>query len=380
MRKYEIVSTDSHLEVSPDMWRPYVAKEYHQFTPQVVKLDNGGDAWLMPGKNVPVPLGLNFSAGRGWKNLKYTGISYSEGLVGAGDSAQRLKEMDQDGMDAEFLFPAVSGQRTLDSAAIPREAYCALAHGYNEWLSDFCKADPDRLLGGAILPTTTIDDAIAELRHAASLPGIRGVVLHQWPNGSGAPDPSDDKFWALALELKMPLTSHISFGQQQAADKMVPDVPGLTNFAPINAMLTKGLPLAYTPMQMITAGVFDRFPDLRMFFAEIAIGWVPHFIERSDDEYQRHRYWANIDLKHEPSYYIRKHFSWGMWIDKVGLALRDMIGVDNIQWSTDFPHVVTDWPNSRALIEREFKDIPADEKRRIICDNAVRYFRLNEPR
>src|SRR5262249_61791100 len=82
---------------------------------------------------IKVPLGLNYSAGRVWKNLKPTGISYSENPAGSGDAAQRLKEMDQDGVDAEILFPAVSGQRSLDSLGVPREAYVAMAQGYNNW-------------------------------------------------------------------------------------------------------------------------------------------------------------------------------------------------------------------------------------------------------
>jgi hypothetical protein len=135
MRDYEIVSTDSHLEVSPDQWRSYVDAEFKDYVPKVVQLPTGGDAWLMPGKSNPIPLGLNFSAGRGWENLKTSGLSYADGLVGAGDAKQRLSEMDQDGVDAELLFPAVSGQRTLDVAAIPGEAYVAIARGYNDWLS-----------------------------------------------------------------------------------------------------------------------------------------------------------------------------------------------------------------------------------------------------
>ncbi len=87
MRDYEIVSTDSHLEVPPDSWRPFVDPEFQDYAPKVVKLPNGGDAWLMPGKENPVPLGLNFSAGRGFENLKVSGISYADGLVGAGDGA-----------------------------------------------------------------------------------------------------------------------------------------------------------------------------------------------------------------------------------------------------------------------------------------------------
>ena len=123
---YEYVSADSHLEVSPDQWRPFVDKEFREYVPKVIKLDNGGDAWQMPGNGGVIPLGLNFSAGRGWENIKPTGISYAEGLRGAGDGSQRLEEMDVDGIYAEILFPAVAGQRGLDGCGIPREAYVGI--------------------------------------------------------------------------------------------------------------------------------------------------------------------------------------------------------------------------------------------------------------
>jgi predicted TIM-barrel fold metal-dependent hydrolase len=74
---------------------------------------------------------------------------------------------------------------------------------------------------------------------------------------------------------------------------------------------------------------------------------------------------------------VRNHFSWGFQIDRFGLKVRHDIGVDRIQWSTDFPHVQCDWPNSRKVIEEQFAGIPDDERRRIVCDNAVRYFHLD---
>src|ERR1700694_2778234 len=101
MRNYDVVSTDSPLEVSPDRWRPFVDRDFHEYVPKVVQLPNGGDAWLMPGRSQPVPLGLNFSAGRGWENLKTSGLSYVDGLVGAGDAKERLTEMDQGGVDGD---------------------------------------------------------------------------------------------------------------------------------------------------------------------------------------------------------------------------------------------------------------------------------------
>lgn len=383
MRDYQLVSTDSHLEVPPTMWSPYVDAEFREFVPKVVKLANGGDAWLMPGKSQPVPLGLNFSAGRGFENLKFSGLSYDEGLVGAGDGAQRLSEMDQDEVDAEVLFPAVSGQRTLDTGALPREAYVALVRGYNDWLSqEYTAADPERLLGLAMLPVTGLEDAMDELRRVSTMPGIRGVVLHQWPNGRPLPAPEDDAFWKLAVELDVPLTAHVFIGGEKDAEAAWyaehPPSEGVTlilNWVPINWMLTKG-GNGYTATQMITSGVFDRIPGLQLFFAETSIGWIPNYIEQAEDNLARHKYWAGLELPHDFGWYVRNHTHWGFQIDTYGVKYRHDIGVDRIQWSTDFPHVQCDWPHSGKVIEQQFADIPEDEKRAIVRDNALRYFRL----
>lgn len=388
MRDYEVVSTDSHLEVSPDQWRPFVDKEFQDWAPKVVKLPTGGDAWLMPGKSQPVPLGLNFSAGLGWENLKTTGLSYSDGLVGAGDAKQRLTEMDQDGVDAELLFPAVSGQRTLDAAAIPPEAYVALARGYNTWLSqEYTAEDTDRLLGLAILPCSTVEDAIAELERIATMPGIRGVVMHQWPNGKPYPvADEDDKFWKRAIELDVPLTAHVSLGggleaETKALAEAAASGVSLMNFAPMTRMLSKTVTHGSQVIQFIQNGYFDRFPELQVFFAESQIGWIPEFKEDADENWNRHKFWSGADSwAHEPSWYVDNHTHWGFQVDRFGVKVRHDIGVDRIQWSTDFPHVQCDWPDSRKIIAEQFKDVPADEKRKIICDNAVKYFRLDKPK
>jgi predicted TIM-barrel fold metal-dependent hydrolase len=378
---YEVISTDSHLEVSPDNWRPFVDEEFQEFCPRVEKQEDGGDAWVMPGTGRKVALGLNFFSTSSdptqrWRTAKPSGVSYDEGLVGTGDAHQRLSEMDLDGVDAELLFPAVSGQRTL--SGIPREAYNAVVRGYNNWVSnEFCAVNPERLLGVAMLPTTGVEDVIAEYRRASQLPGMVTASLPNWPNGTGAPAPEDDVFWQAAVETGFPVCAHATFGSGATADTRIP--PGVrarVNFAPINAMLTgKG---HYTATQLITEGVLDRFPTLEIFFAETGIGWIPNYLEHIDDEYRRHRYWAGLDLAHEPSWYIRKHFWWGFQIDNHGVESRDDIGVDHIMWATDFPHMNCDWPESRRVIKEQFADVPDDEVRKMICENAIKFLKLND--
>lgn len=56
--------------------------------------------------------------------------------------------------------------------------------------------------------------------------------------------------------------------------------------------------------------------------------------------------------------------------------MRQEIGVENIMWSTDFPHPATTWPNSREVVERQFAGIPADERGLMLHGNAARVYGL----
>ena len=126
-------------------------------------------------------------------------------------------------------------------------------------------------------------------------------------------------------------------------------------------------------IQLIQHGTFDRFPELQLFFAETQIGWIPEFKEDADENWRAAPFWSGADQwAHEPSWYVDHHFHWGFQIDRFGVKVRHDIGVDRIQWSTDFPHVQCDWPNSRKIIDEQFADVPDDERRRIVRDNAVR--------
>lgn len=102
-----------------------------------------------------------------------------------------------------------------------------------------------------------------------------------------------------------------------------------------------------------------------------APGWVPYWLEQIDDRYARHRHWAGVNLKRKPSEYIRSHIYFAFQEDHAGVALRQRIGIDNICWASDFPHAVGDWPYSRETRERQFKDVPGPERRKIEALNLA---------
>ena len=128
-------------------------------------------------------------------------------------------------------------------------------------------------------------------------------------------------------------------------------------------------------------GVFDRLPDLRIFFAENQIGWIPLFLEIADTRYERNLIWAQEllgfkPLPKPPSEYVREHCYWGFQYDPVGVELRHRINVNRLIWASDFPHQESDWPKSMSIIERNFAGVPDGERYHMVAGNAIEFFHL----
>jgi predicted TIM-barrel fold metal-dependent hydrolase len=58
--------------------------------------------------------------------------------------------------------------------------------------------------------------------------------------------------------------------------------------------------------------------------------------------------------------------------------VRHEVGVDHALWGSDFPHEVSRWPHSREYLEQQFATVPEDETRKMLCENAVKFFNLDK--
>ncbi len=387
-RVYRYISGDSHLEIDSKYWIDRVPEQHRARAPRIVRVSDGADAWMIEGQ----PLRQNASdiyGGKGRDEWMPFGQHY-EGTPGTGPGAQRIREQDQDGIDAEVLFPAQqAGPRLWRNIADPT-AYKAVVRAYNDFLAeDYCSADPDRLIGVGVIPRTGVDDAIAELEHCAQQ-GLKAIALLAFPSGKVYPTPDDDRFWAAALDSGLAVTVHVEFDRSVEKGPLFkyarePQELGSNRGAGIVEQLTneKFCRLgAVNAVQLIFGGVFDRFPNLRIDFAENQIGWIPFFLEMADVRYDRHITWAQrlLDVKpldRKPSDYIREHCFWGFQHDKIGIELRHHLGVDRVIWATDFPHQESDWPNSLEVVDDSFAGVPDDERYRMVCGNAIDFFHLS---
>src|SRR5579884_3239116 len=95
-----------------------------------------------------------------------------------------------------------------------------------------------------------------------------------------------------------------------------------------------------------------------------------------DEAYEKHGLWVDAQLQRKPSEYMKQHFVWSFIVDPMAIRLRHAIGINNLTWSTDFPHMNTDWPLSRESIDEQMAGIPEADRRRIVRDNAVELFHL----
>ena len=126
---------------------------------------------------------------------------------GCGDAAQRLREQDQDGIDAEVLFAL----DVRNPAIRDKAAFIAVIQGFNYYLAEeYCVVDRDRLIGIAVLPNIGAEEDVAELERCKRM-GLKGAWLSTFPSGHSYPTPEDDRFWAAALDLEMPVIVHKSF-------------------------------------------------------------------------------------------------------------------------------------------------------------------------
>jgi len=387
---YQVISADSHLEISANRWRDRVPLKYRDSAPRTVRLPDGSDANEMEGGRLHLVNGAStLCAGTPFEEWRQEGAQYDK-APGAGSPEQRLREQDQDGIDAEVLYPSVNGQVVVHGIR-DDDAYHAVVRAYNEWVAEeYCAVAPDRLIGLGVIPQRGVKQAIEEMERCAQL-GFKGVWLGKFPNGGMSPSPEDDQFWAAALDMNMPVTAHENFVDHAPKRETKSAPPRLS---PWGAEITGhpadlaqrisgyGVRSASIACNLVVDGVFERFPALQIFMAENQLGWIPNFLEQMDIIWGRHHFVLERaqglkPLDRPPSEYVRKHVLWSFMDNPIGVSMRHHIGVDKIMWGSDFPHAPTDWPNSLETIGRNLQAVPEDERHAILVGNVSRFFRLD---
>jgi len=220
-------------------------------------------------------------------------------------------------------------------------------------------------------------------------------------------DPYFDRFWAACQELGLGLVIHAAFGSQQGRildmlrqksrmkEELVSknpefaslDVSSLTAHEMLE--LGGGTPESMTARfganalhsgrralaHLMVGGVFDRFPALKVLLIELRADWLPATLARLDAQAAK----VAPGLRLKPSEYFKRN----CWIAPSSprpseVAMRRDIGIDKFLFATDYPHPEGTWPDTFQWLRAIFRNVPEDELRLILGQNAVACLGLDQ--
>ena len=372
MRDYKLISADSHINEPPGLWQDRVPARLRDRAPKMVELEQGS-AWIMEGATDPINFGLNQCGGLGQEQY-VPWVRWEEVRPGGYLPGPRLLQQDESGVDAEIMYPSPRIGNNLFVNRSDQDYHLAMIRAYNDWMSEFCGHNPERLIGLALMPTVGVQAAVEEMGRVMGLPGIKGVILGKYPHGTTTMSAEDDPFWARAEQMDVPVNIHVGLAIDPPAGESNPVHPAAFFGAFTGALRFNDVSIRV--QEFIYNKVFDRFPSLKVVFAEVDSAWVPYVREQLDDRYERQRRETRPEFDLKPSEYFERNMYWTLVADPLGVKYRHDTGVEQIMWSSDFPHGTCVWPDAWEIIAREFEGVPEDEKHKMLAGNATEVYTL----
>lgn len=255
----------------------------------------------------------------------------------------RLADMDDQGVDVQVLSlntPGVQNLSAADSLAVARQA--------NDALAEIIIGNPERFQALATLPTPAPESAAAELERAITKLGLRGAMIYGRTRTTNADAPQFDDLYGVAARLRAPLYLH----------PQMPVLPVREAYYQgfgdeVDAMFASfGLGWYYENgvqlLRLIFSGVFDRHPQLQVIvghWGEVVLFFLEHTAIMQS---------MGLHLERPLADYFRQNVSVtgsGLLSERYLRWTAEVVGLDRIMYSTDYPFVDTGGRKGRHFLE-----------------------------
>jgi predicted TIM-barrel fold metal-dependent hydrolase len=265
----------------PDLWQTHIDAAFRDRAPRIERI-GGAEQIVVEADQILSGIGLISNAGARFAAPETISAEgrFEDVRRGGHGPEQHLKDMALDGLAGQVLYPS-QGLFYFKVADTPLMS--AIFRAYNDWLADFCRTDPTRLKGIAMINLDDAPDAAKELERAARL-GLSGAMITEYPLEHRRYDQSEyEPFWAAAEALDLPLSLHTATRRRDrirgAGDRTLRDASSrATAFYPALSMC-----------DLIFSGVFERHPRLTLAIVEFELAWAPHLLATMDYTYrERH--------------------------------------------------------------------------------------------
>ena len=371
-----VADADGHIMEPGDLWKENLEPRYRDRAMQVTRGEDGLDYLEIDGSRSEVLDGaLGFlgtlDEGAAWRRKEDRPelLNWEECRTpGSRDPHARIEWMTDHGIDLAFLYPSLGlNWQTECGDADLAAAYCRV---YNDWIIDFCRPYPDRLIPIAMISLMEVGNGVEEVKRTAKL-GAKGVYMFPNPPVNGIPygEKYYDPFWAEVQEIDLPIGIHVSSTPRYVGHDLYKATFTSNGFW-YGLMQKLDCQLAFTTF--FQGGVFDRFPNLKLGVVEAHCGWMPAWLDAMDSAMSRE---PGVSLL--PSDYFKRQ----CWIsgepdEKAFAFTAQMLGADKLVWGSDYPHGEGHTDPLGELTER-IGDLSEEEQRQIIGENAVNLYGLD---
>jgi predicted TIM-barrel fold metal-dependent hydrolase len=384
---YKVISSDSHVVEPPDLW---TARAQKQFRDRVIQIESHEDGdWYYCDGNRILGLGLGGTqAGMRFDKDKKAEITIGKDLhfddvrPGGYDPDERMKDLDLDGIDIDVVYPTVGlvAWRVILDPFLLNET-CRV---YNDWVHDFCSAHPDRLKGIAMLNVDSIEEGVKELKRSQKMGFVGVMIPSKAPAGRPYSLPEYEPLWATAEDLGLPIGLHLATERYSYAEGITTTIgthikEGITAAATPDPGFAGNGDMAVRPSisQIVMSGVCDRHPNIQIGAVEFNAAWAAYQMWAMDKQYMEARL-RKITFSNDavPSDYFRRNLFFGYQEDILSIQFRYLIGVENLHWGSDYPHVESTFPESRRVLAEIMEGVPEDEQALIAGKNVERIYHL----
>jgi predicted TIM-barrel fold metal-dependent hydrolase len=370
-----LISVDDHIIEPPGLFDQHIPSQYADRCPRmVVDPKTGAQTWGWEGGQSATAF-INAVITLPKHEWGFDPATIAEVRPGCWDVAERVRDMDRNGILASMCFPSFptfSGR--YFAAADDKDLAYASLQAYNDWaIDEWAGSHPGRFIPLALPAIWDPQRAADEVRRVAAK-GCTAITFSEDPAELGFPNFHQgawDPFFAACCDEGVTIAIHI------AADAQ--GLPG-HDACPMDARLTIPTWAAIpTLANWLWSPTLQRFPDLRIALSEGGTSWIPGFLDRMERHYENQR-WTGADLGGKtPTEVFREHFLACFISDASGLLLRERIGIDNIAFETDYPHSDCIFPGAPEDLWEKFQiaGVTEDEAARIGHQNAARFLRFD---
>ena len=372
MADYKVISSDNHVFEPADPWTSRAETRFKDRVPRIIR-EEDGDWWFCDNHRL-IGAAQGSQTGMRFEEPEKLAMTspIEEVRPGGYIPEEHIKDLDIDGVDVSIVYPTAG----LFLFSVPDgDLVTETFRIYNDWLAEFCKPFPDRLKGIGMINVDDVKLGVKELERCARMGLAGGMITVDPPEGRGYDGAEYDPLWAAAQDLEMPLGLHI------ITNRIGPDQQfGLGDDKVIKPsfLINADHWVRVSLSDMIFNGVFERYPKLQVGSVEMELSWVPHFLDRMDYAYTQRAdsIQAGYRFKGDmlPSDYFHNNVFLSFQEDALGIRDRQIIGVDQLLWGSDYPHQESTFPRSQQIIEEILVDCTEDEKAKIAGGNAARVY------